>query len=300
LAGIAHRYFLFLMKYELNQYNRNVPIDDLLNDLKRVALELMKDSLSVNEYDKHGKYNSSTIRNKFGSWTKSLKLAGLQLRKNPKLSNEELIDDLKRVSRVLGKKSITQNEYLSFGKYAVNPFLRAFGSWFSALEKAGLEKTRIWGVSDEEYFENLEQIWIKLGRQPKYAEIQKPLSKYSAGAYERRFDTWRKALEAFVQYINEGEKEVLSQEEKTPPILKKLEDIKFEHKTKRNISWRLRYIIMKRDNFKCLKCGRSPSTDPKVILNVDHKEAYSKGGETVPENLETLCMQCNNGKSNLE
>jgi hypothetical protein len=76
------------MKYELNQYNRNVPIDDLLNDLKSVALELMKDPLSINEYDKHGKYNSSTIRNRFGSWTKSLKLAELQLRKNPKLLNE--------------------------------------------------------------------------------------------------------------------------------------------------------------------------------------------------------------------
>lgn len=133
-----------------------------------------------------------------------------------------------------------------------------------------------------------------------YAEIQKPFSKYSAGAYERRFGSWRKALEAFVKYINEGEQEVLSQKEKIPPILKKSEDIKIEHKTKRNISWRLRYIIMKRDNFKCLKCGRSPSTDPNVILNVDHKIAYSKDGETVPENLETLCMQCNIGKSNFE
>lgn len=288
------------MKYELKQYNRNVPIDDLLNDLKRVALELKKDSLSIEEYNKHGKYNSSTIQKRFGSWTKSLKLAGLQLRKNPKLSNEELLDDLKRISVVLGKKSVTQNEYLSFGKYAVNPFLRVFGSWFSALEKAGLEKTRTWGVSNEEYFENLEQIWIKLGRQPNYAEIQKPFSKYSAGAYERRFGSWRKALEAFVIYINEGEQEVLSQEEKIPAILKKSEGTKIEHKTKRNISWRLRYIIMKRDNFKCLKCGRSPSTDSNVILNVDHKTAYSKGGETVPENLETLCMPCNIGKSNLE
>jgi len=32
--------------------------------------------------------------------------------------------------------------------------------------------------------------------------MQKPLSKYSAGAYEYRFGTWRKALEGFIEYVN--------------------------------------------------------------------------------------------------
>lgn len=74
----------------------------------------------------------------------------------------------------------------------------------------------------------------------------------------------------------------------------------FKHKTTRNINWRLRFIVMKRDNFKCQKCGRSPSTDPSVILHIDHKKPYSKGGETIMENLETLCSVCNLGKSDLE
>lgn len=74
----------------------------------------------------------------------------------------------------------------------------------------------------------------------------------------------------------------------------------FKHKTTRNINWRLRFIVMKRDNFKCKKCGRSPSTDQTVILHIDHMKPYSKGGETVIENLETLCSVCNLGKSDLE
>ncbi|MEW6748894.1 MAG: HNH endonuclease [Candidatus Micrarchaeota archaeon] len=57
---------------------------------------------------------------------------------------------------------------------------------------------------------------------------------------------------------------------------------------------------MKRDNFKCKKCGRSPATDQSVILHVDHIKPYSKGGETTIENLETLCSVCNIGKSNEE
>ena len=57
---------------------------------------------------------------------------------------------------------------------------------------------------------------------------------------------------------------------------------------------------MRQDNFKCKNCGRSPATDPTIILHVDHKTAYANGGETVLENLQTLCSKCNIGKSNLE
>lgn len=57
---------------------------------------------------------------------------------------------------------------------------------------------------------------------------------------------------------------------------------------------------MRCDNFKCKNCGRSPATDPKIILHVDHIVPYSSGGETTPDNLQTLCSVCNIGKSNLE
>jgi len=57
---------------------------------------------------------------------------------------------------------------------------------------------------------------------------------------------------------------------------------------------------MKRDDFKCVKCGRNPATDPGIKLEIDHIIPYSKPkGETVIENLQTLCKECNLGKSNL-
>jgi 5-methylcytosine-specific restriction endonuclease McrA len=34
-----------------------------------------------------------------------------------------------------------------------------------------------------------------------------------------------------------------------------------------------------------------------VQLHVDHIYPWAKGGETVVENLQTLCMTCNIGKS---
>jgi hypothetical protein len=56
----------------------------------------------------------------------------------------------------------------------------------------------------------------------------------------------------------------------------------------------LRYDIMKRDNFKCVLCGRSAKDG--VKLHVDHIVPVSKGGLTTPDNLRTLCEECNFGK----
>ena len=68
----------------------------------------------------------------------------------------------------------------------------------------------------------------------------------------------------------------------------------------RVISDKLRYQVLKRDNFKCCACGASPAKDPSVELHIDHIIPWSKGGETVFENLQTLCSKCNIGKSDTE
>src|SRR3990167_5500091 len=212
------------------------------------------------------------------------------------ITNEELIAELKRISLKLNKTALNRTDNDEHGKYGTTTYIRRFGSWFNALEKAGLEKTRTpMNLPEEELFKNLEAIWIKLGRQPRYAEVQKPLSKYHVGTYENRFGTWRKALERFVKYVND-EQNVSSEEAikalKVEPVTK--------HKTARSINWRLRFLVMRRDNFKCKKCGRSPATDQSIMLHVDHAKAWANGGETVLENLQTLCSICNIDRSNSE
>lgn len=212
------------------------------------------------------------------------------------ITNQELIADLKRIALKLNKTALNRTDNDEHGKYGTTTYIRRFGSWFNALEKAGLEKTRTpMNLPEEELFKNLEEIWIKLGRQPRYAEVQKPLSKYHVGTYENRFGTWRKALEKFVAYINHEES--ASSEEAIKNV--EVEPIT-RHKTSRTINWRLRFIVMRRDNFKCKSCGRSPAIDPSIILHVDHVKAWANGGETVLENLQTLCSKCNIGKSDLE
>lgn len=210
---------------------------------------------------------------------------------NRNVKDEELIADLERVAKLLQKESVTIDEYNDNGKYHATTLTRRFHSWFLALDKAGLKRTRILGITEQEYFQNLEEVWTKLGRQPKYDDMQKPLSKYVAGSYEHRFGTWRKALEAFIRYINK---------EPVGRIVTSKSQKIVTHKTKRSISWRLRFIVMKKDGFKCKMCGRSPATNPEIVLHVDHIIPWTKFGETVPDNLQTLCSKCNIGKSNVD
>ena len=68
-------------------------------------------------------------------------------------------------------------------------------------------------------------------------------------------------------------------------------------KMTRAISSKLRYQVLKRDHFKCCICGASPAKNAGVELHIDHIIPWSKGGETVIENLQTLCSRCNIGKS---
>lgn len=64
------------------------------------------------------------------------------------------------------------------------------------------------------------------------------------------------------------------------------------------ITPRLRYLVFKRDNYRCTICGRSQSDG--VILEADHINPESKGGFKSLENLRTLCRDCNQGRSNLD
>lgn len=212
---------------------------------------------------------------------------------NRNTPDQDLLDDLKRVAKGIGKDKVTIDEYNEKGKFHSTTLTRRFGSWFKSLEKAGLEKTRNLNIPDEELFENIETVWLRLGRQPRYQEMTKPLSKFSSGTYEKRYGTWRQALVRFVEFIN-------SEEIETEKLLETKIEVTPRHKTKREINWRLRFLVMRKDNFKCVVCGRNPATIPEIILHVDHILAWDKGGETVYENLQTLCSVCNIGKSNLD
>lgn len=208
---------------------------------------------------------------------------------NRNASDEELIADVKRVATLLGNTTLTIDQYNERGRFHATTLTRRFRSWFKVLELAGLDKTRNLNIPDEELFENLVEVWTKLGAQPKYSKLTKDVSSFSSGTYEKRFGSWRRALEAFVAWANEGiaANVVPVPKNGTPP-----------RRTPRHPNWRQRAIVLMRDGAACRLCGASPSSGAR--LHIDHIVPWNRGGETVIENLQVLCERCNIGKSDLE
>ena len=215
-------------RYELEPLHRNTPDDEFLNDLKALAAKLNVNTVSMTEYDTHGRFSASSLQRRFGSWRSSLERAGPVVPPSP--------------------------------------------------------------ATEEQLFANLVELWARLGRQPRLAEITSRTSPISGDTYKRRYGGWRKALEAFVLWANETEPATVIQ----PAV-----PVGTKHKTPRTINYRLRFLVMRRDNFKCRITGRSPATDPTVILEVDQIIPWERGGETVFDNLQTLAKDINIGKSNL-
>lgn len=205
------------------------------------------------------------------------------------VSDTELLTDLRRVAEKLGSSTVSMLKYREYGKYDDSNLARRFGTWNNALLEAGLTLSNEVNIADDRLFENILTLWQHYGRQPRRSELAKPPSTISQQPYKRRFNSWTAALVAFVEYANASVSEVPVAQEKGGGKLR----------TGRDPSLRLRWRVLQRDRFTCCACGTSPALSDGVELHVDHIVPWSKGGETVLENLQTLCAVCNLGKSNI-
>lgn len=66
------------------------------------------------------------------------------------------------------------------------------------------------------------------------------------------------------------------------------------HTARRKLSHRVRFLVMKRDGYRCQFCGRMANDG--VQLDIDHIVPRAKGGSDRADNLQVLCSPCNNGK----
>lgn len=203
------------------------------------------------------------------------------------VTTDELLADLRRVGEAIDG-SLTQRHYTENGRYNVSTIERRFGSWGNAVQQAGFEAGNTVNYPDDALFENIMRLWEHFGRQPRRAELAHPPSTITQSPYRRRFRSWMDALEAFVTHANASEA--------SAPIVFG-QDI--ERRGSRDASLRMRFRVLKRDDFKCRACGASPSMSPGLHLHVDHVKPWSAGGETIDANLQTLCEHCNLGKSNV-
>jgi hypothetical protein len=204
-------------------------------------------------------------------------------------SKESLIKELQRIQKILGDKPVTKSDIDKYGKAAYATYFRKFGSFSKALFQAGLKPSKLVNISNEELINAVIELWTKTlekeGRRPYQSDLKKYNIPYCMDTYRRRFGNWRKTLILAYKSVDKTE----TQKPKAgisynKPTLKNIRE---------EISIRTRFLVLKRDQFSCVMCGRSGVG---VKLEVDHKIPVSKGGKNDIDNLQTLCFECNRGK----
>jgi hypothetical protein len=287
----------------------------LLNELRRIAALLpVGEPLTKAACRRYGlRVSVSTLCKRFGGWKEALEKAGLghlyvgqpvsqKMKQQPamKLSNDELIAELKRVHLLVGKPYLTTDDFNRHSITSEDAIRIRFGSFHKGLEAAGIPKTpyKLRRFTDAQCFENLAIVWTHFGRAPQYREMFEPPSTIQGKTYVGRWGTWRKTLMAFVEWANsEAEPSETVAETDQPAAESKSAPEKLRTEADcREIRPGLRFRVFLRDRFRCVACGRSPATHLNVELHADHRQAVANGGKTTLENLQTLCQDCNLGK----
>ena len=278
------------MKFELTAFHRDLSDEELLQDILRVRTIYGKETLTREEYKKHGKFGHNTFLRHFGGWNEALKLCGITANAQQcagaqgghnyaQVTDEQLLDDLKRVANILCKTTFSSGEYKKHGEWSIYTYFRRFGTWNNALENAGLiPYQQISGrkIATEELFKEIGRIWVKLGRQPTSTDVKNGLSNFSMNTFSRRFGSWRKALVAFVNYVNDDDNnnqpDNVDRSKLSGSSVRSISNVRnksnvtqqlefHKHKTQREPNLRLRFKVLERDHFRCCICGASPAKD---------------------------------------
>jgi len=292
--------------FEFEPWHRDVPHRELLADLRAVARRLRVRQMTQAVYRQFGRFAPITLCTRFGSWHTAHQAAGLGPTHNYRVPASAVVDDIRHVARQLRTKRLSLAVYESHGRYSQVIVYRHFANWQTAAAAAGVAPVVHLATSDHELFDNLEHVWRALGRQPRMADLRRPLSKFTAAPYQRRFRGYQGAIKAFLKHLGAHEHRKHDREQPPTSAIRRTPALPSARKrrtkspgTTRHVGWRLRYLVLDRDHFRCRACGRSPATEVGVRLQVDHVKPWSRGGETAIENLQTLCERCNGGKSDL-
>lgn len=228
------------------------------------------------------------------------------------MSEAKIFSELEKAAEHFNYIEFAWREFDKIANISATTVKKHFGSWKKGLnalrkylQQKGLDLSprpyapnRLY--SDKQLFEEMERVWHRVGQRPSRYEWEIAKPKFSYNTYKQRFGGWTNACMKFIEYkmgskilTNEF---VLSGEKKQKHEEKRR--IEYNLLSSRNIPLSLRLKILSRDNFSCVFCGKSPATDIGTKLHIDHIEPFSKGGKSALDNLQTLCEECNLGKSN--
>jgi 5-methylcytosine-specific restriction endonuclease McrA len=196
------------------------------------------------------------------------------------IQREELLDELRRVSKIAGR-SPTEQDMLTHGEFAYSTYFRYFDSWSQAKSIAGVGDTGDKKMSDGKLLRELKRIDILVDGSPTRREVDR-LGEYPSSTYKYRFGSWNEALREAGLPLNQHSSGG-GQYEYGP---------EWDNRRRR---------VLERDGHQCRVCERTSAVLDNS-LHVHHirplKEFEQDDGTTDSksanrmENLVTLCPSC--------
>jgi hypothetical protein len=195
---------------------------------------------------------------------------------------ETIITELKRVAVELGKPTLSAADIDTHSRVTYDIVRKQFGGLRNALIAAGLAPGRFTNASDVDLIKLVAEVWEitrrESGRRPRTGDLIRYGIPVSAMTIIKRFGSWKNAMVAAAQWSQ------LASGGAAPEGLK-------VQTIRRVIPVATRYLILKRDTYRCQICNRAG-----VELEVDHIVPVSQGGSDNVDNLQTACRDCNRGK----
>jgi hypothetical protein len=210
------------------------------------------------------------------------------------------------VAELRGFVEFGKREFDDIAPISSSTAVRAFGTWSKAMEalrgtlrQRGLAlKPRHKGYfAEAELFAEMECIWTTLGHRPSRMEWEAVKPRISYQTYKRYFRGWQQARLTFLEQRTEERLSPMEGQATSAGEAPQKQGIRQgAARNPRDVPPGLRLKVYERDRFRCVYCGPSPITDLTVALHADHIVPFVRGGQTVLENLQTLCAPCNLGK----
>ena len=228
-----------------------------------------------------------------------------------KKSRKQILDELEIAAKHFNYIEFGWRDFERHFHISRTPAVKEFGSWSKSMEalrvslaEKGISLNprpyapqRIY--SDADMFSEMERIWELVGQRPSRYEWESTDYRISYGAYKKRFGSWMNAWIRFVEFKTgtdiQSDSFIISEDVDDVSI----DDTSNTKPRSRSIPLRTRLLVLERDKFRCVYCGRSPALNHGISLHIDHIYPFSKGGSNEIDNLQTLCNECNLGKGNL-
>lgn len=112
---------------------KDIPREDMIEDVQKVAEKLDEQYITISEYKEHGEYHFETLMSRFVNWQKVMDEAGLE---QSKVTKEQLLEDFKKVAN---GRDIEVVDYTDEGKYSYHYIQKYYGGIGKMKEELGIK-----------------------------------------------------------------------------------------------------------------------------------------------------------------